>query len=91
VALQLPGFSEAHLLEGSVNDLLEVDETIDHAPSCGGCDGERIECWKCGGEGFFDLHEDDPLAFAPGEQEACEECRGRGFYKVCWAWPRREA
>lgn len=45
-----------------------------------GCDTEP--CWKCGGVGFFDLYEEDPIAFAPGEEQMCDECGGHGCYVV---------
>ena len=49
------------------------------------------DCWQCGGEGEFDLYDEDPVNFAPGaEFEDCEECNGEGGYWVCASLPHKE-
>lgn len=48
-----------------------------------GCDGS---CWHCGGDGFVDGYEDDPLWFAPGEMERCSSCGGSGRAKDMTIW-----
>ena len=39
------------------------------------------DCWQCGGEGWFDGYEEDPLWYEPGDLYMCPECRGRGRIK----------
>lgn len=68
-----------------------VEETFEHAPGCGGCDGEWVDCWRCGGAAEFDGYEEDPLWYEPGETYPCDECKGAGGWLVCWAWPRGES
>lgn len=56
---------------------------------CGSDDCERQQCWHCHGEGGFDLHDEDAVNFAPGEEtETCEECHGQGEYWFCHACAR---
>jgi len=43
---------------------------------------ESVTCWKCGGAGYFDLVEEDPLWFDEGDQEQCDECKGKGFLLI---------
>lgn len=45
-------------------------------------DGESVECWNCGGEGYRDLYEEDPMWYDEDEVEKCEICEGKGFYIV---------
>lgn len=45
-------------------------------------EGNTIECWNCGGEGYRDLYEEDPLWFDQDDIEECEICQGKGFYIV---------
>lgn len=54
-------------------------------PICGLChrDLEFEDCFQCGGEGGFDLFEEDPLAYAEGEWSDCDECGGRGWIAWC--------
>jgi hypothetical protein len=42
-----------------------------------------IECWQCFGHGDFDLYEEDPLLYAPGQTAACDECNGEGGWLGC--------
>jgi hypothetical protein len=57
------------------------------APCCEVCGSELewIECWKCLGDAEFDLYEEDPLAYAPGQTEKCDECDGEGGWLGCCA------
>lgn len=50
--------------------------------SCG-LELEWTECWKCLGDAEFDLYEEDPLAYAPGQTETCDECGGEGGWLAC--------
>jgi hypothetical protein len=62
----------------------------DWACSCG-CDGDWVDCWRCGGECCFDLHDEDPVNHGPGETEDCGECAGEGGWRVCVSRERAEA
>jgi hypothetical protein len=60
------------------------DQGDDGCPKCGSDDCEWESCYHCGGEGYFDLHDEDPVNFAENEEmEACDECDRRGGYLVC--------
>ena len=48
-----------------------------------GADLTWISCWKCLGDGDFDLYEEDPNFYEPGESEACDECGGDGGWMGC--------
>ena len=37
-------------------------------PRCGSYDTEWEPCFECLGEGEFDLHDDDPVNYAPDEE-----------------------
>ena len=47
------------------------------------CERDFVDCWECGGEGFVDLYEEDPIMFDPGEIARCPECKGRGGWHEC--------
>lgn len=53
--------------------------------SCPRCGGSATweECSSCGGDGYYDGYEDDPLWYEPGEIEMCEQCDGRGGWWLC--------
>lgn len=44
-------------------------------------DGCYVEdCWNCGGQGYRELYDEDPLWYDKDEVEMCEICQGKGFY-----------
>lgn len=49
-------------------------------------DGHGGDCYWCGGEGWVDGYEDDPLWFEPGEMERCSSCGGSGRAKDMTIW-----
>lgn len=57
----------------------------EYPPACVICGTELewFECWQCLGDGDFDLYEDDPLSYAPGQRECCDECGGSGGWMGC--------
>lgn len=71
--------------ECAEDDLLSAESYDDRrsCPKCGN-DLEWIECWMIDCEdGAYDLYEEDPLAYAPGEMAKCSECDGKGGWLVC--------
>lgn len=44
------------------------------------------DCFHCGGDGYVDGYNDDPLFFAPGELERCSSCYGSGRAKDMTIW-----
>lgn len=44
------------------------------------------DCAFCGGDGWIDGFEDDPLWFEPGEMERCASCGGSGRAKDMTIW-----
>lgn len=64
---------------------LESVADIPHDPRCGGCDGEWVDCWSCGGEGGHDGYEEDPLWYDEGDVIPCDICHGKGGFLLCWA------
>jgi len=57
----------------------------EECPSCGHCPTRGRYCDVVGcDDGWIDLHEyDDPINFAPGEEERCGECNGTGIVRWC--------
>jgi len=59
----------------------DYEETV--CRKCG-CEAEFEDCWSCGGEGCFDMHDDDPVNYAPEDTYYdCDECYGEGGWLVC--------
>jgi hypothetical protein len=56
---------------------------VDDGYDDGECDSD---CWHCGGDGFVDGYEEDPIFFAPGEMEPCLSCGGSGRAKDMTVW-----
>ena len=53
-------------------------------PRCGHTPTHWRDCTAFCGEGFIDLHDDDPINYAPGEEiEPCPECLGTGIEHWC--------
>jgi hypothetical protein len=48
-----------------------------------GCELESEDCWQCFGEGWFDLYEDNPVEYEPGDEEPCNICDGTGRLSYC--------
>ncbi len=44
------------------------------------------DCAFCGGDGWVDGYESDPLWFVPGELERCASCGGSGNAKDMTIW-----
>lgn len=44
------------------------------------------DCGFCGGDGWLDGYEDDPLWFEPGEMARCASCGGTGRAKDMTIW-----
>jgi DnaJ-class molecular chaperone len=62
----------------------------DSCPKCGTGDREWVTCWSCHGEGCFDMHEEDGVNYAEGEElETCSECGGHGGWLECYECQRR--
>lgn len=67
------------------------DDVDEFCPICGGY-LEWVSCYSCFGAGEFDLYDEDPINFSPGEEyERCEVCDGEGGYWVCASLPHAEA
>lgn len=65
---------------------IQYHEPEEREPPCCevcGADLEWTECWQCLGDGGFDLYEEDPLVYAPGQTESCDECVGKGGWMAC--------
>lgn len=52
---------------------------------CKICNGpmDWEDCGACGGDGFVDVYEDDPLWYDPGDTEPCHQCGGSGGWWYC--------
>lgn len=54
----------------------------DECPICGSSmDWEP--CDLCGGEGYYDAYESDPLWYDEGDVERCSQCNGEGGWAIC--------
>ena len=54
----------------------------DICPICG-TPMDWEDCDICGGEGYVDVYESDPLWYEPSDVEMCEQCSGFGGWYVC--------
>lgn len=52
-------------------------------PHCGHFQTWRRDCWECGGEGFCDLHDEDPFWYDEDACEVCGLCQGKGVLHWC--------
>lgn len=68
------------IAEATMEEGRESDPEV--CPICGHA---RVweECWDCGGEGYRDLYDEDPLWYDEDDVEACDVCHGNGGYWVC--------
>ena len=41
-------------------------------------EGEWVNCWNGCDDGYFDVYEEDPLWYDPGDTEMCDVCKGKG-------------
>lgn len=58
-----------------------VGDSFTLCPRCRCCElipNQDDSCWNCGGEGYFDLYDEDPLWYDEDEIEMCSECKGSG-------------
>lgn len=58
------------------HDLRDDDLGIIYTP-----DGPWVTCWSCGGEGFHELHDEDPMWYDEDDVKTCDICLGKG------GWP----
>lgn len=64
------------------------DYEIETDLSCPKCGHDTLHSRDCTNlsceDGYIDEYEDDPINFAPGEEERpCRECRGTGIERWC--------
>lgn len=55
-------------------------------PCCKKCSGdvEWVPCWMIDcEEGSYDLYEEDPIFYSPGDRASCSACGGKGGWLVC--------
>ncbi len=55
----------------------------DICPRCKCCETEWQDCYNCGGEGYLEGNEEDPLWYDPGDLIRCDICRGNGGWRQC--------
>lgn len=56
-----------------------------YGPSCTVCGSDMyyVECDQCGGDGFREVYEEDPLWYDEDDTETCEWCDGEGGAWFC--------
>ncbi len=52
-------------------------------PNCGAIDTRSAKCWNGCDGGRFDLYQDSPIEYGPGESERCDVCFGTGILRWC--------
>lgn len=54
-------------------------------PACKVCGNDLWweECGACGGEGDYDLYDEDPLYYDEGDTGPCPQCGGTGGWYIC--------
>lgn len=72
-------------MNSSEQDAYVIDERESDDCSCAKCGGTKlpVTCWSCGGEGYHELYEEDPLWYDEDDIESCDICDGEGGYSVC--------
>ena len=78
------------------DNYVDLDETAERqqtdeqyqgrdAPLCMACNEpmEWIECWNCGGEGYYSGWEYDPLLYSMDDDIPCPTCNHRGGWYSC--------
>lgn len=58
---------------------------IDSDPICPDCGAELVweDCPDFCEDGAYDLYEENPIEYAPGETAPCDTCDGRGGWWYC--------
>ncbi len=69
---------------GDYYDFAE-SEGVPTGAICSECGNGRewIDCWMCGGAGYIESYEDDPMWYRPGQTDDCEVCDGAGGWYYC--------
>lgn len=65
---------------------MDIDDFISFMDMpCPGCGGhiQNTRCWKCGGLGYRELYEKDPMWYDIDDIEDCDICYGAGWYPIC--------
>lgn len=65
-----------------MGDRMETTERENECPGCG-AQLESEDCYRCHGDGGFDLHDVSDIEYAPGEWQDCEQCCGTGTIVWC--------
>lgn len=60
----------------------EPDDVDDGCPVCGSTMYWE-PCDQCGGEGFREVYEEDPLWYDEGDTKTCDWCDGAGGHWFC--------
>ncbi len=60
----------------------EVDLSDEHCPNCDHACFTR-SCSDCGGDGWHDAYELDPLWYDEGDTIPCDMCQGNGYHHWC--------
>ena len=45
-------------------------------------EGDWVDCYECGGEGWISRYEEDPLWYDENEEWRCEVCLGAGGWRL---------
>lgn len=44
---------------------------------------DSAPCSSCGGDGYHELYDEDPLFYDPGDTSTCDQCYGEGYFAFC--------
>jgi hypothetical protein len=67
----------------SESDIQNAIIEAEQCPQCKCCDMEWEQCYVCGGDGWLEVYDEDPLWYDPGDVEMCDECESRGGWWFC--------
>lgn len=74
-------------MEARVDATADLDDEVQFSNEpCRKCKATPTlirDCQACGGAGFHDPHDEDPLWFDEGGLAPCEACRGSGSMHWC--------
>lgn len=61
---------------------LEFGYDEESCPICGS-DMMWERCWDCGGDGYIEVYESDPMWYDEDDVERCDTCEGQGGWHMC--------
>jgi hypothetical protein len=65
---------------GETAESIDID---DLCPRCKCCTTYTEECYDCGGLGYHEMFEEDPLWYDEDDIQTCSTCQGKCYFTFC--------